>query len=342
MSIINKKITVIGCGAIGGLVASSLNNDLNKITIVDVGENLKKIKNNGLKILWDDKTETIDNFSACTDNYADISEIQDYIFICTKENQLLDISKNCKKISDKKTTFVVIQNGIPWWYFFKKLDEKSDNLNLQTLDPTREIEKNIKKDQIIGGIAYPSAEILEPGIIKHIEGYNMYFGEILTDQPTKKDLFKEIFNKPKLKITFTRNIRMHIWIKALGNLSFNPISALTQTTLEELCENELLNKLVKKLMKEGIKLANSVNIYPKVTIEQRVHAGFLTGDHKTSTLQDVMNGKRVELQALIGSLLEIGKKTDCKTPIIETVYALLSGLDKNLKNKNSKINLIKL
>ena len=148
----------------------------------------------------------------------------------------------------------------------------------------------------------------------------MYFGEILNDQPTKKILFKELFNKPKLKITFTSNIRMHIWIKAMGNLSFNPISALTQTTLQELCENKALNKLVRELMKEGVKLANSVNIYPKVTIDQRINAGFLTGDHKTSTLQDVMSGKRIELQALIGSLLEIGKKTNCKTRNIRDCF----------------------
>lgn len=336
------KITVIGCGAIGGLVASSLNKDENNISIIDMGENLKKIKENGLKIFWENKTETVDKFNKCTDSYDEINEIQDYIFVCTKENQLLEISKKCQKISDKKTTFVVIQNGIPWWYFFENVNNNNQDLKLETLDPTNEIQKNIDKRQVVGGIAYPSAEILEPGVIKHIEGYNMYFGDILNNYPSRKLSFQKIFNQSKLKITFTKNIRMHIWIKVLGNLSFNPISALTHTTLKELCEIDLLNELVKELMIEGVKLANSVKIHPKVTIEQRVHAGFLTGDHRTSTLQDVTSGKRIELQALIGSLLEIGKKTNCKTPILKTVYALLYGLDANLSNKNSKIDLIKL
>lgn len=337
-----NKITVIGCGAIGGLVASSLNKDENNISIIDMGENLNKIKENGLKIFWENKIETIDKFNKCTDSYDEIDEIQDYIFICTKENQLLEISKKCQKISDKKTTFVVIQNGIPWWYFFENANKGGKDLTLETLDPTNEIQRNIDKTQVVGGIAYPSAEILEPGVIKHIEGFNMYFGDILNDNPSRKVSFRKIFNQSKLKITFTSNIRMHIWIKVLGNLSFNPISALTHTTLKELCEINLLNELVKDLMREGVKLANSVKIQPKVTIDQRIHAGFLTGDHRTSTLQDVTSGKRIELQALIGSLLEIGKITNCKTPILKTVYALLYGLDANLSNKNSKIDLIKL
>ena len=207
-------------------------------------------------------------------------------------------------------------------------------LRLESVDPSGEIDANIEPDRIIGCVVYPAAEIVAPGVIKHVEGNRFPVGELDGSTSERVESISESFNNAGFKSFVLDNIRAEIWLKAWGNLSFNPISALTQATLVDICQFPLTRELAARMMEEAQTIANKLGITFRLTIDKRIAGAESVGRHKTSMLQDVEAGRPLEVEALVGTVVELGRVTSTPTPYIDAVYALVKLIDKVMREEH--------
>jgi len=318
-------IAVAGAGAIGGLIAAKLALAGNHVTVIDIGPHLAAIKANGLKLEWHDGKIEIAKVKA-VDKPADAGK-QDLVVLAVKAHHLEQIAKDIEPLLGPDTMVMTVQNGLPWWYF-QKLGGKYDNKKLETLDPTGILAKKIDANRIIGCVVYPAAAVTAPGVIHHVEGDRFPIGELDGNESERVKQIHDMFIKAGLKSRVLKDIRSEIWLKAWGNLSFNPISALTHATLVDICQFPETRHLAAKMMEEAEAIAKKLGVTFRVTIEKRIAGAESVGAHKTSMLQDVEAGRSLETEALIGSVLEMAKLTETSAPAIESVYALVKLLNK--------------
>lgn len=319
------RVCVVGAGAIGGLVAAKLALAGNQVTVIDLGAHLAAIKANGLKLEWHDgKVETAK--VKAVDKAADAGK-QDLVVLAVKAHYLDQIAKDIDHLLDADTMVLTVQNGLPWWYF-QRLGGKFDNKKLESLDPTGVLTKKIDARRIIGCVVYPAAAVTAPGVIHHVEGDRFPVGELDGSESERVKRIHDVLVKAGLKSRVLKDIRSEIWLKAWGNLSFNPISALTHATLVDICQFPETRHLAARMMEEAESIAKKLGVTFRVTIEKRIAGAESVGAHKTSMLQDVEAGRSLETEALIGSILEMARLTDTPAPAIETVYALVKLLNK--------------
>ena len=322
------RICVFGAGAVGGLIAASFALAGEDVTIIDRGSHLAAIKSNGIKLQWQDGSVQIAKVKAVDEAAA--AGHQDLVVLAVKAYSLEQIAKDTQCLLDPKTMIMTVQNGIPWWYF-QKHGGDLDGTCLKSLDPNRALARNIDVDRVIPCIVYPSATVIAPGIIQHVEGNRFPVGE-LDGKVTERVLAVEaLFIKAGLKSRVLTEVRAEIWLKALGTLSFNPIGALTHATILEICKCAETRQLATIMMKEAQKVAEKLGVSMRHTIDKRTEGAEAVGAHKTSMLQDAEAGRPLETEALIGAILEIGKLTDTPTPTIESVYALIKLLDNQIR-----------
>jgi 2-dehydropantoate 2-reductase len=322
------RICVFGSGAVGGLIAASFALAGEDVTIIDRGSHLAAIKSNGIKLQWQDGSVQIAKVKAVDEAAA--AGRQDLVVLAVKAYSLEQIAKDTQCLLDPKTMIMTVQNGIPWWYF-QKHGGDLDGTCLKSLDPNRALARNIDVDRVIPCIVYPSATVIAPGIIQHVEGNRFPVGE-LDGKVTERVLAVEaLFIKAGLKSRVLTEVRAEIWLKALGTLSFNPIGALTHATILEICKCAETRQLATVMMKEAQKVAEKLGVSMRHTIDKRTEGAEAVGAHKTSMLQDAEAGRPLETEALIGAILEIGKLTDTPTPTIESVYALIKLLDNQIR-----------
>jgi ketopantoate reductase/2-keto-4-pentenoate hydratase/2-oxohepta-3-ene-1,7-dioic acid hydratase in catechol pathway len=319
------RIAVAGAGAIGGLIAAKLALAGNHVTVIDIGPHLAAIKANGLKLEWHDGKIEIAKVKA-VDKPADAGK-QDLVVLAVKAHHLEQIAKDIEPLLGPDTMVMTVQNGLPWWYF-QKIGGKYDNKKLETLDPTGILAKKIDANRIIGCVVYPAAAVTAPGVIHHVEGDRFPIGELDGNESERVKQIHDMFIKAGLKSRVLKDIRSEIWLKAWGNLSFNPISALTHATLVDICQFPETRHLAAKMMEEAEAIAKKLGVTFRVTIEKRIAGAESVGAHKTSMLQDVEAGRSLETEALIGSVLEMAKLTETPAPAIESVYALVKLLNK--------------
>jgi ketopantoate reductase/2-keto-4-pentenoate hydratase/2-oxohepta-3-ene-1,7-dioic acid hydratase in catechol pathway len=332
------KICVVGAGAIGGLMAAKLALGGNDVTVIDLGAHLAAIKANGLKLEWHDgKVETAK--VKAVDKAADAGK-QDLVILAVKAHYLDQIAKDIDHLLGPETMVMTVQNGLPWWYF-QKLGGKYDGKKLESLDPTGILTKKINPDRIIGCVVYPAAAVTAPGVIHHVEGDRFPVGELDGRKTDRVKRVHDVLVKAGLKSRVLDDIRSEIWLKAWGNLSFNPISALTHATLVDICQFPETRRLAARMMEEAEAIAKKLGVTFRVTVEKRIKGAESVGAHKTSMLQDVEAGRSLETEALIGSILEMAKLTDTPAPAIETVYALVKLLNKVMLVENAGIRLEK-
>lgn len=334
------KIAILGAGAIGGLLASKLIISGLSVTVIDRGEHLDKIKLNGIRLIQPDLSEISVRPERAVSNCEEAGQ-HDLIFLCVKANQLEEMDLELPFLFHEKSIVVTMQNGLPWWYF-EKLEGQLSHYQFKSIDTEQKLKKCINSNMILGSVAFPSGEVIAPGIIKHIEGYRFPIGELDGTISDRALIVSHLLNMAGFKSSVLRDIRSQIWLKLWGNLSFNPISALTHTTLVKLCEDKDTRELVAEMMSEAKQIGEKLGVRFRISIQHRIEAGASTGEHKTSTLQDIENGRRVEVNALLGSVLELGEILNIKTPNIRMAFTLLKLLDLNLKTQNSKIQLQKL
>jgi 2-dehydropantoate 2-reductase len=319
------RVCVVGAGAIGGLIAAKLALAGNIVTVIDVGAHLNAIKQNGLKLEWHDgKVETAK--VKAVDKAADAGK-QDLIVLAVKAHYLDQVVRDIDALLGPDTMVLTVQNGLPWWYF-QRLGGKYDNKKLDSLDPSGLLTRKIDANRIIGCVVYPAAAVTAPGVIHHVEGDRFPVGELDGKETDRVRRVHDLFVKAGLKSRVLNDIRSEIWLKAWGNLSFNPISALTHATLVDICQFPETRHLAAKMMEEAQTIAQKLGVTFRVTIEKRIAGAEGVGAHKTSMLQDVEAGRSLETEALIGSVLEMARLTETPAPAIEAVYACVKLLNK--------------
>ena len=313
------KICIFGGGSIGGLLAVNLEKIGINVSVIARGQHLEVMKKNGLTLInsLGEETSFIVN---CTDDPNSLG-IQDYLFITIKSHALLPSLENLKPLVGESTTIITCMNGIPHWYFHK-LDNKYANYKIKCLDADLLIDSILPPDNIVGSVVYPACEIVKPGTIKHIAGNRFSLGEPDGSESDRLKFISEILKKSGFRAPIQKNIRDEIWLKLIGNLSFNPISALTGATLEQICNDQGTEAIVKEMMIEAKTIAEKLGAKINMSIEKRIDGARKVGAHKTSMLQDIEAGKPIEIDSIIVAVRELGELTNSPTPNINTILNL--------------------
>ena len=314
------KICVVGAGAIGGLLGARLAAAGEEITLVARGAHLEAIRARGLEVTMHDGTLVHAPEVAATSDMRTCGP-QDLVILGVKAHQIASIAGELPALFGPETVVLTTQNGIPWWYF-QRHGGPLDGTTLTTLDPDGTIAGAIAPERIIGCIAYPAAEIVAPGRIRHVEGTRFPVGELDGSVTGRASALSETLQRAGFKSPVLENIRSEIWLKAWGNLSFNPISALTHATLVDICRFPPSRALAARMMTEAQEVAGKLDISFRVPLEKRIVGAERVGKHKTSMLQDVEVGKTLETEALVGAVAELGRLVGVPTPTIDAVYAL--------------------
>jgi len=327
------KTCIVGAGAIGGLMGARLALAGEQVTLIARGPHLAAIRTQGLTLVAADGSEQVARDVSATDKIGEAGQ-HDVVVLALKAHQIAEVADELPALFGLETVVVTVQNGIPWWYF-QKLGGDLDGKRLETLDPDGAIERNIGVERIIGSIAYPAADKPAPGVIRHVEGLRFPLGELDGAKTDRLKAVSKLFTRAGFRSPILTDIRAQIWLKAWGNLSFNPISALTGATLAGICRFPLTRRLAADMMGEAKEIAEKLGVAFRHTIEQRIAGAEGVGEHKTSMLQDVEAGRPLEVEALIGVAAELGRLTGTPTPSIDAVYACVKLLARTLEQKSS-------
>ncbi|HXE23829.1 MAG TPA: 2-dehydropantoate 2-reductase [Roseiarcus sp.] len=311
------NVTVIGAGAIGGLIAAKLAASGERVKVVARGAHLKAIRERGLTLK--EGGETAVAGVEATDRIAEAGGA-DLIVLAVKAHQLTPIAADIASIAEPATMLLTTQNGIPWWYFFKH-GGVHEGVRLESVDPGGVIASHLPIDSVIASIIYPAAEIEAPGVIRHIEGHRLPVAEIDGRKTERIAALSGLFAKAGFKSPALQDVRTEIWTKLWGNLSFNPISALTRATLEEICRFPLTRALAAAMMREAQSVGEAFGIRFRLSVEKRIAGAEGVGAHKTSMLHDIEQGRAIEIDALLGSVIELARLADVATPHLDAVYA---------------------
>jgi 2-dehydropantoate 2-reductase len=312
------KIAVVGAGAIGGYVGGWLAAAGEDVTFIARGANLDAIRRNGMRVIGEDGAETQARASA----YDKTSEAgpQDAVVLAVKAHQVGAIAADLAALCHDETAIVTMQNGIPWWYF-QRHGGPYDGTPVVAADPDGSIARAVDPARIIGTVVYPAAVLEAPGVVRVVEGNRFALGELDGSTTPRIEAIAARFVAAGFKAPVLSNLRAEIWLKLIGNLAFNPISALTHATLEDLTRYPLTRELSVRMMTEAEAVATKLGITMRFSIEKRIAGAEKVGAHKTSMLQDVEQGKPLEIEALVGAVIELGRLTGTPTPHIDAVYA---------------------
>jgi 2-dehydropantoate 2-reductase len=314
------KIAIIGAGAIGGYVGTKLALAGEDITFIVRGANLDAIRSQGMKFVMSDGSEQVASDVKATNDYRAAGP-QDMVILAMKAHQIAPVAAVVPELLGAETVVVTMQNGIPYWYFHGHGGELESSV-VQSVDPSGLVGKHIPAERVIGCVVYPAAELIAPGVVKHIEGNRFPVGELNGTTSARVMRVSECFTNAGLKAPVLDDIRAEIWLKLWGNLTFNPISALTRSTLVDICRYPLTRELATSMMTEAQAVAQKLGITFRVSMEKRIAGAEKVGRHKTSMLQDFEAGREPEIDALVGSIVELGRLTHTPTPHIDTAYVL--------------------
>ena len=314
------KIAIIGAGAIGGYVGVKLALSGEDVTFVVRGANLDAIRKNGMKLVMSDGSEHVASRVKATNDYA-AAGAQDMVILAMKAHQVEAVANDVPKLYGPDTVVVTMQNGIPYWYFHQHGGELAGS-TVRSVDPTGVIGRQIPAERVIGCVVYPASELIAPGVVKHIEGDRFPVGELDGSSSVRVAKVSQCFTQAGFKAPVLDDIRAEIWLKLWGNLTFNPISALTRSTLLDICQYPRTRELAAAMMTEAQTIAHKLGITFRMGLEKRIAGAEKVGRHKTSMLQDVEAGRAPEIEALVGAVVELGRLTHTRTPHIDAVYAL--------------------
>ena len=325
------KICVVGAGSIGGLLGVKLHNLAEDVTLIARGAHLAAIRKDGLKLLMNDGTAEVAIGVKATEDVRELGT-QDLVILGVKAHQIEPIVDDVVHLLGPESVLLTTQNGIPWWYFQKHGGEH-DGRSIEAVDPNGRIASTIDPKHIVGCIAYPAAGISQPGTIRHVEGYRFPVGELDGSETERIHAISALLIRAGFKSPILANLRAELWLKLWGNLTFNPISALTHSTLVDICQFPPSRQLAADMMREAQLVAHELGIDFRVSLDKRIEGAEKVGKHKTSMLQDVEAGKGMEIESLIGAVAELGRITDTPTPHIDAVYALIKLLDKTVQEE---------
>jgi 2-dehydropantoate 2-reductase len=314
------KIAVIGCGAIGGYVAARLALAGETVTCIVRGANLEAVRREGLTLIMSDGARHSARNVVATDDYASAGP-QELVILAVKAHQLEAVASLVPQLFGADTVVVTMQNGIPYWYFHRHGGDLAGSV-VRSVDPHGRISELIPAARVIGCVVYPAAELLAPGVVRHIEGERFPVGELDGACSERVQRVSQCLMRAGFKSPVLEDIRAEIWLKLWGNLTFNPISALTRSTLADICQYPDTRELAAAMMSEAQTIAEKLGIVFRMGLDKRIAGAEKVGKHKTSMLQDVEAGRAPELEALVGSVVELGRLTHTHTPHINAVYGL--------------------
>lgn len=319
------RFLVAGAGAVGAYLGAHLARDNQDVILFARGPHYRAMKQNGVRI------ETANGDFAVHPNLVDDLQSAgpaDVVFLGVKARSLPELAPALGPVIGPGTVFVSTQNGIPWWYF-QKHGGDLEGTRLERIDPGGSIVSVIDADRVIGSIIYFSTEIREPGVIRHIEGNRISLGEPDGSRSDRVRAIAAALVRAGLRAPVTSRIRHEIWVKLLGNISFNPISALTRATIAGMLRDPEVCRLVHNMMAEAEAVAKGIGIELPISIEKRMAGAAKVGEHKTSMLQDLEAGRPLEIEALVGAVIELGERLGIQMPHTQAVYACTKLLAKS-------------
>ncbi|MEM9223132.1 MAG: 2-dehydropantoate 2-reductase, partial [Pseudomonadota bacterium] len=309
------KICVFGAGAIGGYLGAKLADAGADVSLVARGPHLAAIRRDGLTLL---EGETRKSYAVtATEDPTELGP-QDYLIVTLKAHSVPPVVGRMQPLIGPNTTIVSGVNGVPWWYFHR-IGGALEGTRLTTVDPGTAQWDGFGPDNVLGCVVYPAAEVSEPGVVRHIEGNRFSLGEPDGSKSDRATALSKALASAGLKAPVRPRLRDEIWVKLWGNLSFNPISALTHATLDVLCADEDSRPVVKHMMLEAQVIAEALGVKFPIDVDRRIEGGREVGAHRTSMLQDLDAGRPMEIDALVGSVQELGRITKLPTPTIDAV-----------------------
>jgi len=331
------KIAVVGAGAIGGYLGARLSAAGEEVTFIARNRNLEAINARGFRLQLEDGSTLHAPEVRAVQRCADAGP-QDTVLLSVKAHQVRDLLPDMTALFGPETTVVTLINGVPWWYFHR-LPGPWQGQSLQSLDPDGLLARHIEPERVIGSVVYPAAELIEPGFVKVVEGNRFTLGEPDGSRSERVEALSRAFMNAGFKSPVSRDIRSEIWVKLWGNLTFNPISALTHATLEEICRFGPTRELAAAMMREAQAVGEKLGVEFKIALERRIAGAEAVGAHKTSMLQDVENGRALELEALVGSVVELGRITETPVPTIQAIYATVSLLSRTVLAQGGRLRM---
>ena len=329
------KIAVVGAGAIGGYLGARLSLAGEDVTFIARNRNLAAIQANGFRLILEDGSQQHASGVRAVQHMAEAGP-QDAVLLTLKAHQVRDVLPDLRALFGPRTLVVTMINGLPWWYF-QGLSGPYEGRQLDSVDPGGLIAAHIEPERLIGSVVYPAAELVEPGLVRVIEGNRFTLGELDGSRSERVEALSKVLMGAGFKSPVSRDIRAEIWLKLWGNLSLNPISALSHATLEDICRFPLTRSLVERMMTEAQAVAEKLGVEFKVSLAKRIAGAEAVGAHKTSMLQDVEQGRALELEALVGSVIELGRITATPTPTIEAIHAVTALLGQTLARQQGRL-----
>lgn len=329
------RIAVVGAGAIGGYLGAKLAMAGEQVTFIARGANLVALRANGMRLILEDGSEAHARNVGAYDKTTEAGP-QDVVLLTVKAHQVAAIAPQLAALCHADTTIVTMQNGIPWWYFHG-IEGELESHPVTSADPDGSIASHIDVKRVIGSVVYPASELISPGVVQVVEGNRFSLGEPSGEETARVLALSEALTRAGFKAPVSADLRGEIWLKLWGNLSFNPISALTHATLVDICQFPLTRALAAAMMTEAQTIAEKLGVRMRISLEKRIAGAEKVGAHKTSMLQDVEHGRAVEIQALVGSVAELGRITQTPTPYIDAVYACTSLLARTLESQHGKL-----
>ena len=313
------RIAVFGAGAIGGYIAVKLHQAGAEVSVIARGPHLVAMRERGLALKSEGQMVIV--HLPCTDKVEDAGP-QDYVIVTLKANGLAPAAPQIAKLMGPQTALVTGINGVPYWYFYG-LDGPWRDRRIESVDPGGRLWDLLPPRQAIGCIVYPAAEVIEPGVIEHTYGNRFTLGEPDGSKSPRVEALSQMLAKAGLKAPVRTNIRDEIWVKLWGNLAFNPMSALTSSTLDRLAFCPELRAVARGMMEEAQTVGEALGAKFAVSIDKRIDGAGEVGAHKTSMLQDLERGRPMEIDALLGAVVELAELTGKQTPLCKAVLALV-------------------
>ncbi|MDW3181662.1 2-dehydropantoate 2-reductase [Roseobacter sp.] len=313
------KICIFGAGAIGGYMGVKLAQAGADVSLVARGPHLAAMQQNGLTLIEDGQETTV---PVTASDDANALGPQDYVIVTLKAHSVPAVVPMMQPLIADHTTIVSGVNGVPWWYFHK-IGGPLEGTRVQSVDPGDAQWNGFGPDRVLGCVVYPAAEVSTPGTIRHIEGNRFSLGEPDGSKSDRAQALSKALMAAGLKAPVRPRLRDEIWVKLWGNLSFNPISALTHATLDVLCTDPGTRGVARGMMVEAQQIGEALGVKFPIDVERRIDGGAAVGAHRTSMLQDLDAGRPMEIDALVKSVQELGQITGVPTPTIDTVLALI-------------------
>ena len=313
------KIAIYGAGAIGAHLGAMLARTDCEVSLIARGPHLQAMQENGLTFRSEAETFTV--HPNATDDPASLGQ-QDYVIVTLKAHQSAGVVDRMQPLLGPETAVVTCSNGVPWWYFHG-LGGEHEGRTLESVDPGAKQWRDLGPERAIGCVVYPATEIVEPGVCQHLEGNSYPLGEPDGSRSERATALSKALIAGGLRAPVRTAIRDEIWVKLWGNLCFNPISALTHATLEQIGTDPGTRAVATQMMQEGQRVGEALGGRFKIPLEKRLQGATNVGAHKTSMLQDLERGRPMEIDALVTAVAELGDIVNVDTPMIDAVLALV-------------------